>query len=536
MKKIFFSAVIAATALFTGCEDNFDAKIYGQLTTINFPHTEADYVSYMMDCYIPFSAYWSYNWGGVDQRPFYIPTDGPIRLLDVTTDLCAPWVDGWGGAFLHLAQCKFEEMKLYPRWPNDAQPNDYEKVRDITRMTKIIDDIEKAEVLSDAKKKEMVAECRLLRGLEMYFLFHFYGPVPVILDPAMVGNEEAEIGGYRPSLDEMTQYITDDLEFAAENMVETQTEKGRYNADYARFCLMRHYLNEGAHMQGYYQKAYEIFDKFTGNYALFTSGENPFIDQFRVANKNNSEWIMALSCSESGKGDAKTGNNFLFHYYFNNWSFNTVDDKGNPTHVANLDGGGWGQCYNIDPLFYDTFEENDKRKEGILTQFYHLWEGWVTRKDIGSKWYGFIVNKFPIETKAVRQANDFPLARWADALLLHAEADVRAHNSVSRKAIDEVNQVRHRAGLEDLPAESTSSVEAFLKALITERGHELYYEGTRKVDLIRFNTYYTTLEKAGRAPTSQYFPLPNYVIEQAQAEGKDMPQYFTRPDYDGPAN
>lgn len=80
-----------------------------------------------------------------------------------------------------------------------------------------------------------------------------------------------------------------------------------------------------------------------------------------------------------------------------------------------------------------------------MTQFFHAWEGWVTREHIGSKWYGFIVNKYPIETKAVRQANDFPLARWADALLLHAEADVRAHGKVSVAAIDEVNQVRHRA-------------------------------------------------------------------------------------------
>lgn len=521
--------------LATGCENNFDAKIYGSLSTTNFPQTEADYESYMMDCYIPFSAYWGYDWGGGQQRPFYIPTAGPIRMLDATSDLCAPAnTKSWGGAFLTLTQCNFEDMVYYPRVPNDGQPTEFDKVRDITRMTKIIDDIDKADVLSQEKKTHLIAECRLLRGLEMYYLLHFYGPVPVILDPALIGDAEAETGGVRPSLDEMARYITEDLEFAADNMVETQAEKGRYTADYARFCLMRHYLNEGAHMEGYYQKAYEMKDKFFGTYSLYTQGENPYIDQFRVANKWNCECIMALSCSETGKGDAKMGNNFLFHYYFNDWCFNTVDDQGNPTHVANLDGGGWGMQYNIDPQFYDTFEDNDLRKDGIQTQFFHLWEGWVTREHIGSKWDGFIITKYPIETKAVRQANDYPLARWADVLLLHAEADVRAHGTVSASAIDEVNQVRHRAGLGDLPSDATSSTETFLNALLTERGHETYYEGNRKIDLIRFNKYYTILESFGRAPSSQYFPIPNYAVQQAEEAGKNLTQYFTRPDYDGP--
>ncbi len=534
MNKILPLAILAAASCFTSCEDNFDAKIYGSLSTTNFPSTASDYESYMMDCYVPFTTYWGYSWGGAQQRPFYIPTDGVVRLLDVPSDLCAPALDSWGAAWLTLSKADFSDMVYYGRASNDGQPSNYEKVRDITRFTKIIDDLEKAEVLTPQRRTELVAECRLLRGLMLYYLLHFYGPVPVIVDPALVGDEKAELGFERPTLDQMTQYITDDLEYAAANMVEQQSEKGRYTADYARFCLMRHYLNEGAHMQGYYQKAYEIFSQFTGNYSLFNSGSNPYIEQFSPRNKNNSEWIMALSCSETGKGDAKLGNNFLFHYYFNNWSFNTVDDKGNPTHVALLDGGGWGQEFNIDPKFYDTFEENDLRAAGVLTRYYHLWLGWIERKDLGNHWHGFIVNKFPIETKATRQANDFPLARWADALLLHAEANVRWKNAVTAEAVNEVNQVRHRAGLGDLPAEATASVEAFLDALLTERGHETYYEGNRKIDLIRFNKYHTILSELGRTPTSQYFPIPNYAVEQAEGDGITLTQFYTRPDYDGP--
>lgn len=65
---------------------------------------------------------------------------------------------------------------------------------------------------------------------------------------------------------------------------------------------MRHYLNEGAHMNGYYEKAYDLYSQFTGNYSLFTSGENPYIDQFKKANNWNSETIMALSVDPSSTG------------------------------------------------------------------------------------------------------------------------------------------------------------------------------------------------------------------------------------------
>lgn len=160
----------------------------------------------------------------------------------------------------------------------------------------------------------------------------------------------------------------------------------------------------------------------------------------------------------------------------------------------------------------------------------------VTSDDIGSKWSGFILNKYPIEVNSQYQPGNIPLARWADVLLMYAEADVRKSNSVTSSAINCVNQVRHRAGLGDLPNSATSSVAAFMDALITERGHELLFEGCRKIDLIRFNRYYTTMSAFGesRTPTSQYVPIADYAVQMAERAGKTLTQYFTRDDYDGP--
>jgi SusD family. len=532
-KNIIFSALITLSVLFTSCEENFDAKIYGSLSTTNFPSSESDYESYLMNCYIPFSVNWGYSFGSVWQHNFYVPEGGIMRMLDSTSDYCASWnVSSWGGNWLKMTSGQFDDLKYVSRG-SGGDPSHFEKVRDITRFTAIIGTIEKSATLSETKKKEFSGEAHLLRGMMMYYMLHFYGPVPVILNPDSIGDGQAESNLGRPSLDTYTTYITDDLENAVANMKEKQSEKGRYTCDYARYCLMRHYLNEGAHVSGYYQKAYDLFSKFTGGYSLYTKGDNPYADQFKVANKFNNEVIMAVSVSNTATGSGSEGNFNPLSWYVVPNNVAKYDSNGNSTPFVNQ-GGGWGQCFNIDPKYYDTFENGDLRAKTILTSYYNNSGSWVTRSDIGSKWSGFIINKYPIETATSFQGTDIPLARWADVLLMSAEADVRLHNAVSTSAINSVNQVRSRAGLGGLPSSSTSSVSSFLDALLTERGHELMYEGCRKVDLIRFNKYYTVMKAYGRTPSSQYFPLPNFAVQQAEEAGHTLTQYFTRDDYDGP--
>lgn len=81
-----------------------------------------------------------------------------------------------------------------------------------------------------------------------------------------------------------------------------------------------------------------------------------------------------------------------------------------------------------------------------------------------------------------------------------------------------------------LPAVATNTKDAFLDAILIERGHELFYEGNRKIDLIRFNKYAQEMYKAkGVMPTHQYMPIPNYAVEQAVSYGKELKQTWERP-------
>ncbi len=540
MKRIIYIfALASALMLGSGCEKNFDPKIYGVLSSQNFPKSEADFVSLMMSCYVPYTNTWTYSLyaSSGNQHPWYIPAGGVLKMFDTTSDVMAPWVSGvWDNNMRQQSEANFSMCVYYSRDVlSDYRPNHYPKTREVTRFTDVIGSIANApaEQISEERKTEILAEARLLRGLHMYNLLHVYGPVPLIVNPEDVTNQEALNNAVRPSLDEITQWIYDDFNFAASNMPETQAEKGRFTRDFAKVCLMRHCLNEGYHTEGYYKKAMDLFDELnTGKYRLFTTGENPYKEMFREKNDFNCEIIAAISCDPSATGNLKEGsmNPFAMLAVPNNCA--KKDDLGNPTPFATI-GPGWGLTFNFSPKFYENFADQDKRKESVITRYYTSSNEWWGPELLGKKaeWDGYIPYKYPAETPtAPCFGNDFPLARWADVLLMYAEAEVRNSGAApSKKALDAVNEVRARAGLGELPSSYTASAEVFLDELLTERGREFWFEGIRKIDLIRFNQYAKRCKQTKKKiPTHQYMPIPNYAVDEAADLGKELVQTWSR--------
>ena len=63
-------------------------------------------------------------------------------------------------------------------------------------------------------------------------------------------------------------------------------------------------------------------------------------------------------------------------------------------------------------------------------------------------------------------------------------------NGPTAKALDYLKQITERAGVTyTIPADIQSSKEKFREFLLAERGRELYFEGWRRQDLIRFDKY-----------------------------------------------
>ncbi|MDR0871906.1 MAG: RagB/SusD family nutrient uptake outer membrane protein [Prevotellaceae bacterium] len=119
--------------------------------------------------------------------------------------------------------------------------------------------------------------------------------------------------------------------------------------------------------------------------------------------------------------------------------------------------------------------------------------------------------KFEIESGIAHHANsDFPIYRYADILLMKAEALMRLNGGTANAdALVLVNQVHTRAGL-------IGYTSLDLPELLNERGRELAWEGHRRQDQIRFGTFTSgswEFMEAGESPNRTIFPIPQWVLD-----------------------
>ena len=88
---------------------------------------------------------------------------------------------------------------------------------------------------------------------------------------------------------------------------------------------------------------------------------------------------------------------------------------------------------------------------------------------------------------------NFPILRYADVLLMIAEAENEANSAPTDLAYECINEVRNRAGLADLP-EGLSQI-SFRQLLKDERAMELCFEYTRRFDLIRWGEFVKNMQE-----------------------------------------
>lgn len=118
-------------------------------------------------------------------------------------------------------------------------------------------------------------------------------------------------------------------------------------------------------------------------------------------------------------------------------------------------------------------------------------------------------------------SNDYPMFRYAEILLLAAEANLRNGNAGAAKTL--LDQVRQRAGLAPFAGTVT------LTEIYDERGRELAWEGYRRQDMIRFGTFNADRTAVGdfKAASSSHFklfPIPAPAIA-TNANLKQNPGY-----------
>ena len=229
---------------------------------------------------------------------------------------------------------------------------------------------------------------------------------------------------------------------------------------------------------------------------------------FAPNNEGNPEHIFSVRYDEVNG----TGMNFsqMNLHYSSQFTFNFQDQP-------------WNGYATLEE-FYNSYESGDLRKEASFLVGPQLDFGGSALLDFASDDDDLQVNYTPeineLAPNSIREAgaraakfsykqlgrpdmdNDYPIVRLGDMYLVRGEAKARQAGDWTA-AEDDVNVLRARAGVEEYNGDLTG--EEFL----AERGREMFVEGTRRTDLIRFGRYNDAWwEKPASQPFVNIFPIP----------------------------
>ena len=119
--------------------------------------------------------------------------------------------------------------------------------------------------------------------------------------------------------------------------------------------------------------------------------------------------------------------------------------------------------------------------------------------------------KYPLDPATINDGgwssnNEFVFFRLSDALLMKAEAILRGGTD-AQTPLAIVNSIRSKRG-------ATAMTSVDLPKLLAERGRELYLEGWRRNDMIRFGTFNAPVGERPLAsdPSKVVYPIPNIAL------------------------
>ena len=195
-------------------------------------------------------------------------------------------------------------------------------------------------------------------------------------------------------------------------------------------------------------------------------------------------------------------------YGANGTNVRTGYTNGIPTSGQDNSTGGMGKgggAMIAMPTFYFEFDKDDQRRDVSICN-YGLKLSSNGNEYQMNTFAGMGVGKYRINWKSEKGTKDdrrdinWPLLRYADVLLMYAEALNELNNGATVEAVNAVKQVRMRAFRNDEDKIGTipTSYEDFRNYIIKERKLELSNEGLRKSDLARWGILvdYLTEEKA----------------------------------------
>lgn len=333
----------------------------------------------------------------------------------------------------------------------------------------------------DIKKSR--AEVRFLRAFNYWVMLDIFGKSTFI-------TEEDGIGTFLPkeiNRADLFAYIEGELKAIDADLAPAKTvEYGRVDQAAAWALLARLYLNAEVYTGtarysdalNYAQKVINAGYQLQSEYSKLFMADN---------DKMKDEIIYAVNCD--GLHTQSYGNTTFFVHA-------AAGDDHNDYGV----GGGWNgyrATQGLANLFSDLSGYTDTRAL-FTTSKYGTSASQIAIPDISDFSNGLHVNKY-VNIRSDGGATsdvtntfadvDFPIFRLSEMYLIYAEAYLRGGGGDAVTALDYLNKIRFRAyddsyGPDDVG--KLSSLDLTLQTVLDERGRELYWEGHRRTDLIRY--------------------------------------------------
>jgi hypothetical protein len=370
----------------------------------------------------------------------------------------------------------------------------YEIIGKCNLLLKTMDDDTQ---MTDVQKQVARGEVSFIRAICYYWIVRIWGSVPLRIKPIENANN---VGTPLSPVPDIYNQIIADLKLAETVLPVTvsSAQAGRATSGAAKTALADVYLTLKDYTKAR-DKAKEVMDnKAAYGYELVSDLRTLFSP---TAATNTEDVFSIKFAQQSGFGS------FLPAYAAD---ANYAKAAGEAARGLSV----FGTKKSV-PLIRD-WDINDKRRKFNLIDSVTVNGARVKTNLVDDNDYRFGKYQDPNAADETGAGNDFYLYRWADVLLIYAEAENQL-NGPSPAVYDAINQVRRRgygvpvtapSALADLPA--GLSKQAFDDLVFRERGYEFFFEARRWFDMQRTGRVVNLAVAAGKpAPTLQYMPLPS---------------------------
>jgi len=354
-------------------------------------------------------------------------------------------------------------------------------------------------------RARLVRESKFIRALLYFDLVRLYGDVPLVLHNPNSTDIDNLLIARTPSAQVYSQIIAD-LEDAT-NLPKSysSTDLGRATSGAAHTLLAKVYLTQQDWPDALTQLNLVINGGY--GYALFPN----YYDAFQKATKNGVEHIFSVQF-ETNLGEANS-TQYLSESFT---SFNT---------------GTFPIDIPVDTSLYNLFSAKDTRRS--VTFYNTVYNAATGQNVVFNNAYTPYFNKFvdyslsPLSSQSLSGVN-YPVLRYADVLLMKAEAINEINGGPTSDAYNAINQVRTRAQIANLTSGLNQS--AFRDSIFLERRKEFIQEGHRWFDLVRqggtvlVDALHKISAKSAATSKNTLFPIPLVEIQQ-NAKLKQNPGY-----------